>query len=158
MFASLNPKDGGFMTFGDNSKGKIIGIGNVGKEPSPIIENILIVDWFKHNLLSIGQLCDKENRVTFDKDICTIESIKDDKTLFTGQRVENVYVFKIDDVEPINGTCLSAMNENGWLWHKRLGHAHMNLISKIVKKDFVIRLPKISFEKDKLCGACQQGK
>ena len=158
MFASLNPKDGGFVTFGDNSKGKIIGIGNVGKEPSPIIENVLLVDGLKHNLLSISQLCDKGNKVIFDKNMCTIENIKDDKTLFIGQRIENVYVFKIDDVEPTNGTCLSAMNDNGWLWHRRLGHAHIDLISKLAKKELVIGLPKISFEKDRLCGACQQGK
>ncbi|XP_057496707.1 uncharacterized protein LOC130781518, partial [Actinidia eriantha] len=158
MFASLNPKDGGFVTFGDNSKGKIIGIGNVGKEPSHIIENVLLVDGLKHNLLSISQLCDKGNKVIFDKNMCTIENIKDDKTLFIGQRIENVYVFKIDDVEPTNGTCLSAMNDNGWLWHRRLGHAHIDLISKLAKKELVIGLPKISFEKDRLCGACQQGK
>ena len=48
MFASLNRKDGELVTFEDNSKGKIIGIGNVGKEPSPIIENILLVDGLKH--------------------------------------------------------------------------------------------------------------
>ena len=34
----------------------------------------------------------------------------------------------------------------------------MDLISKLAKKELVIGLPKISFEKDKLCGACQQGK
>ena len=113
LLASLNSKDGGFVTFGDNSKGKIIGIGNVGKESSPMIENVLLVDGLKHNLLSISQLCDKENKVIFDKDSCTIESIKDNETLFIGQRIENVYVFKIDTDEPTNGTCLSAMNNNG---------------------------------------------
>ena len=158
LLASLNSKDGGFVTFGDNSKGKIIGIGNVGKESSPMIENVLLVDGLKHNLLSISQLCDRGNKVIFDKDLCTIESIKDNETLFIGQRIENVYVFKIDNDEPTNGTCLSAMNDNGWLWHRRLGHAHMNLIYKLAKKDLVIGLPKISFEKDRLCGACQQGK
>ena len=50
------------------------------------------------------------------------------------------------------------MNENGWLWYRRLGYAHMNLISKLVKKDLVIGPPKITFENDKLCRACQQGK
>ena len=34
----------------------------------------------------------------------------------------------------------------------------MNLVSKLVKNNLVIGLPKISFEKDRLCGACQQGK
>ena len=62
MFASLSSKDGGYVIFGDNRKGKIIGICNVGKEPSPIIENVLLVDRLKHNLLSISQLRDKKNR------------------------------------------------------------------------------------------------
>ena len=54
MFASLSSKDGRYVTFRDNSKGKIIGIGNVGKELSPIIENVLFVDVLKHNFLSIS--------------------------------------------------------------------------------------------------------
>ena len=40
ILASLTPKDGGFVTFGDNNKRKIIGIGNAGKESSSIIKNI----------------------------------------------------------------------------------------------------------------------
>ena len=50
IFTSLSTKDDGYVTFGDNNKCKIIGIGNVGKEPSIIIENILLVDGLKHNL------------------------------------------------------------------------------------------------------------
>ena len=145
MFASLSTKDGGYVIFGDNSEGKIIGIGNIGKELSPIIENILFVDGLKHNLLSISQLCDQGNRVIFDNAKCTIESIKDNKTLFIGQRVKNVYVFTIDDIASINGTCLTAMNKNGLLWYRRLRHVRINLISKLVKKDLVIELPNISF-------------
>ena len=132
MFASLSSKDGGYVTFGDNSKCKI-SISNIGKKLSPIIENILLVDELEHNLLSISQLCDRGNRVIFDSAICSIESIKDNKTLFVGQRVENVYIFTIDDA-PTNETCLAAMNDNGLLWHRRLGHAHINLISKLVKR------------------------
>ena len=41
MFASQSTNDGVYVTFGDNSKGKIIGIGNVGKEPSPIIKKCI---------------------------------------------------------------------------------------------------------------------
>ena len=59
MFTSLFLKDGGYVTFGDNSKGKIIRVSNVGKEPSPIIENILLVDKLKYYLLSISQLYDR---------------------------------------------------------------------------------------------------
>ena len=64
-FSTFTKKDGRFVTFGDNAKGKIIGIGNVGNSPSPIVENILLVDNLKQNLLSISQLCDKDYRVFF---------------------------------------------------------------------------------------------
>ena len=29
MFSTITPKDGGYVTFGDDKKGKIIGIGNI---------------------------------------------------------------------------------------------------------------------------------
>ena len=51
LFSSLSPKESGNVTFGDNGKGKIIGIGTIGKYPSPIIENVLLVEGLKHNLL-----------------------------------------------------------------------------------------------------------
>ena len=35
-----------------------------------------------------------------------------------------------------------------WIWHKKLGHAHMRLISKISPNELVKGLPKINFDKD----------
>ena len=61
-------KNGGDVSFGDNSKGKVLGVGNVG-----IIENICLVENLKHNLLSISQLCDKGYKVIFDKSKCVIK-------------------------------------------------------------------------------------
>jgi hypothetical protein len=58
--SSFTPKDEGFVTFGDNSRGKIIGVGNVDNYSSSCIENVLLVDGLKHNLVSISQLCDKD--------------------------------------------------------------------------------------------------
>ena len=49
-----------------------------------------------------------------------------------------------------------ANDVNGsWLWHRRLGHASMKTLSKLVKNDLVIRLSKLKFDKDKICDACQ---
>ena len=47
------------MTFRDNGKGRIIGHGSIGNNSSSLIENVFLIDGFKHNLLSIGQLCDR---------------------------------------------------------------------------------------------------
>ncbi|KAK2967744.1 hypothetical protein RJ640_029701 [Escallonia rubra] len=45
-----------------------------------------------------------------------------------------------------------------WLWHRRLGHVHMDLIKKLLSKDLVRGLPNLRFIKDKICDACQYGK
>ena len=57
QFFTIESKDEGFVTFRDNKKGRIIGIGNIKISPSTFIENVLLVDKLKHNLLSISQLC-----------------------------------------------------------------------------------------------------
>ncbi|XP_061361118.1 uncharacterized protein LOC133305029 [Gastrolobium bilobum] len=60
-FLSLMPFQGGNVTFGDDKKGEIIGIGKVGKSPSHCIDNVFLVKGLKHNLLSISQFCDKDD-------------------------------------------------------------------------------------------------
>ena len=47
------------MTFEDNGKGRIIGHVSIGNNSLSLIENVLLVNDLKHNLLSISQLCDK---------------------------------------------------------------------------------------------------
>ena len=48
------------VTFGDNGKGKIIGLDNIMITPFTCIKNILLVEGLMHNLLSISQLYDKD--------------------------------------------------------------------------------------------------
>ena len=72
-------ENGGDASFGDNSKGKILGIGSVGKVSSTLIENVCLVENLKHNLISISQLCDKGYKIIFDKSRCVIETACDTK-------------------------------------------------------------------------------
>ena len=72
-FATLSRyHEGGTVTFGDDAKGKIIGIGNVKFGTSSLIENVVLVDGLKHNLLSVSQLCDKGFDVVFDNVVCKV--------------------------------------------------------------------------------------
>ena len=64
-FNKLDAKNGGHVTFGDNAKGKIIGIREIGNPQSLSIHHVLFVDGLKHNLLSISLLYDMGNKVTF---------------------------------------------------------------------------------------------
>ena len=67
MLNNIIYKDEGLVNFGDNSKGYVIGIGNVGNSETPIITNVLLVKNLKHNLLSISQLCDKGYKIKLKK-------------------------------------------------------------------------------------------
>ncbi|KAH9697749.1 Integrase catalytic domain-containing protein [Citrus sinensis] len=84
-------ENGGDVSFGDNSKGKILGIGNVGKVSSTLIENVCLVENLKHNLISISQLCDKGYKVIFDKFSRVIENSCDGKIIFVGNRCVDDY-------------------------------------------------------------------
>ena len=52
-FTSIRAKHGGEVTFGDNSKGIIEGIGTIGNNLFTI-DDVLFVKGLKHNLLSIS--------------------------------------------------------------------------------------------------------
>ena len=52
----------------------------------------------------------------------------------------------------------SSMHDQSWLWHRRLGHANMDLIFQLNKDELDRSLPKINFQKDKVCETYQMGK
>ena len=157
-FSLLTPKKHGHVSYGDNNKGKIIGIGTIGKSPNTTIENVLLVEGLKHNLLSISQLCDKGNEVVFDSSKCRVINSFTKQTLFTGQRSGNTYIVNLNDLPSNDVCCLISKEDETWLWHRRIAHIHMDHLNKLVRKDLVVGLPKLHFEKDKLCDACQKGK
>ena len=74
-----------------------------------------------------------------------------------GHRCDNVYAINISKYDG-HDRCFSSMHDQSWLWHKRLVHANMDLISQLNKDELVRGLPKINFQKDKVCEACQVGK
>ena len=90
-FATLSRyHEGGTVTFRDDTKGKIIGIGNIKLGTSPLIENVVLVEGLKHNLLSVSQLCDKGFDVFFDNLACRVIDRQSNTCIFSGFRECNV--------------------------------------------------------------------
>ena len=109
-FAFLTKKNGGYVTFGDNAKWRIIGQGNIGNDTSSLIESVLLVDGLKHNILSINQLCDKGFKVIFEASHCIIKDIQNDKTIFLVHRCDNVYAINISKYDG-HYRCFSSMHD-----------------------------------------------
>lgn len=98
LFKEIKEKNLGKVTFSDKGKGKIIGIGKIGKDPSKSIEKVYLVDGLKYNLLSISQLCDKGNQVIFYAFQCVVVDSKSSKVVLHGPRVNNIYVVNDDSI------------------------------------------------------------
>ena len=157
QFSSFEKKVGGKVTFGDNAKGNILGKGTIGNSSSPLIEDVLLVENLNYNLMSVSQLCDKGFKVIFMSSKCIIMDSFSDDIIFVGKRFENVFTIDIDVARDVDKCFVSISNES-WLWHRRLGHANMDLLNKLSTRQLVKGLPSVSFQKDKICDACQFGK
>jgi transposase InsO family protein len=160
MFSSLDDDVAGYdnITFGDNGKGEVKGLGKVAISNDHSLSNVLLVDSLKYNLLSVTQLCDLGYKCIFTSDGVEVTSMDEREQIFKGFRNENLYLVDFSSNYANLTTCLFTKSSKGWLWHRRLGHVGMKQLNKILKYDLVVGLKDVKFEKDKLCSACQAGK
>ena len=110
QFISLEAKNRGVVTFGDNGKGKIIDLDNILITPSTCIENILLIEGLMHNLFSISQLCNIGFNILFKSSYCIVTSSFDDSIKFIGKRHGNVYIVDLDKLKNENIKSLIAMS------------------------------------------------
>ncbi|XP_073152552.1 uncharacterized protein [Henckelia pumila] len=156
LLSELVEFNGPIITFGNNSKGKIVDKGKIIHD-NIIIQDVVLVETLKYNLLSISQICDYGHSVEFEKLNCIIKDASGN-IILTGNRYGNTYkvCWNIQSSKPF---CLVASNsKRNWIWHKRLNHLNFKSISSLSKLKLVTGLPKIDFSKDKVCSACQYGK
>jgi hypothetical protein len=146
------------ITFGDNGKGTVKGFGKITISNDLSIFNVLLVESLNFNLLSVAQLCDLGFKCIFGVDDVEIISVDGSNLIFKGFRYENLYLIDFNASETQFSTCLITKSSMVWLWHRRLGHVGMKQLNKLVKHDLVRGLKDVTFEKDKLCSACQAGK
>ena len=135
-----------------------MGEGNIENQHKTQIKNVLYVDGLKHNLLSISQLCDKGFKIKFNINCCLISEAISGKVVHIGKRIGNIYMLNVEHASFHELSCLVSKIDDSWLWHCRTAHINMHNLNHLVTKDLVIGLPKLKFEKDKLCEACQKGK
>ena len=77
----------------------------------------------------------------------------DKQTKLVSKGINNIYMIDLNSEIALDASCLISLNDDTWIWHKRLAHASMDLIGKLSRKDLVIGLPKLNYIKDKMCDA-----
>ncbi|GJX85527.1 retrovirus-related pol polyprotein from transposon TNT 1-94 [Tanacetum coccineum] len=148
----------GTVRFGNDHFGAIMGYGDYVISDSAI-SRVYYVEGLGHNLFSIGQYCDYDLEVAFKKHSCYVRDT-DGVELIKGSHGSNLYTISVEDMMKSSLICLlSKTSKNkSWLWHRCLNHLNFGTINDLVRKDLVRGLPRLKFEKDHLCSACQLGK
>ena len=121
-FLSLVASNGGSVAFGNGKSGTIVGIGKIGESLSHSIDNVYLVDGLQHNLLSVSQLCDKDNLVVFSSKQCLVVNINTGDVVLRGKQHKNVSKVTILSLPQNHLTCLNVLDV--MLWHQRLGYAN----------------------------------
>src|SRR3954462_9430650 len=96
-----------YITFGDNNKGKVIGLGKVAISKDKHIDKVMRVQSLGYNLMSISNLCDMGMLVLFSALRCVVFSQHDYTFVFEGNRIGDLYIVDFSS-GPSVSTCLMA--------------------------------------------------
>lgn len=120
------------------------------------VNDVLHVPELSANLLSISKIVKSGNRVTFDKDGCSIYNGSNVRLALL-KETDGVYRLRSEKIEcllsPGSSTTVSAID-----WHRRLGHINYSDLCKM--RDGIVDGVKFADGETSLrnCEACQKGK
>nr|GEW38815.1 integrase, catalytic region, zinc finger, CCHC-type, peptidase aspartic, catalytic [Tanacetum cinerariifolium] len=146
------------VRFRNKHFGAIMGYGDYVIGDS-MLSKVYYVEGLRYNLFSVGQFCDSDLEVAFRKHSCFVRDLHG-VDLIKGTRGTNLYTISVEDMIRFSPICLlsKASKNKSWLWHHHLNHLNFSTINDLARKDLVRGLPRLKFEKDHLCSACQLGK
>nr|GEZ22573.1 retrovirus-related Pol polyprotein from transposon TNT 1-94 [Tanacetum cinerariifolium] len=112
-----------------------------------------------NNLFLVGQFCDADLEVAFQKSTCFVRDLQGNDLLI-GNRGSDLYTISLQESTSSTPLCLmdKASPTQPWLWHQRLSHLNFDYSNLLSKKDVVIGLLKLKYVKDQLCSSCEVSK
>jgi hypothetical protein len=117
MFISFekNECESDCITFGDNSKGQVLGFGKIVITTEHSISKVLLVELLDYNLLSVSQLCEMGYNFVFTDKGVTIFRRSDGSFTFKGVLRGKLYLLDFIPDEVELDRCIIAKTNMGWL-------------------------------------------
>ncbi|GAU43961.1 hypothetical protein TSUD_283880 [Trifolium subterraneum] len=146
------------VRLGNDAKMCVMGKGNVKlfmNGSIHVISNVYYLPGLNTNLLSVGQLQQKNVTIIFKNDAC--RAYHDEKGLiFSTQMSANImYILAAPVIVPM---CLqTSIEDKTQLWHNRYGHLSVKGLKILNSKDMVKGLPALG-EMNERCTDCLIGK
>ncbi|CAJ2671832.1 unnamed protein product [Trifolium pratense] len=146
------------VRLGDDSRMNVMGKGKLKLYIggiTQVISEVYYLPGLKNNLLSIGQLQQKNLTIVFKKDTCKVFHEERGLIMSTQMSGNRMYVINATVLVPM---CMKTTNEmDSLLWHKRYGHLSYKGLNTLVKKEMVKGLPNLK-EDNEVCSDCMTGK
>ncbi|GJR76298.1 retrovirus-related pol polyprotein from transposon TNT 1-94 [Tanacetum coccineum] len=146
------------VRFGNDHIARIMGYGDY-QLGNVTISRVYYVEGLGHNLFSVGQFCDADLEVAFQKNTCFIRNLEG-VDLLSRSRDINLYTISLDDMLKTSPIYLlsKASKTKSWLWHRRLSHLNFGTLNKLDKDGLARGIPRLKFKKNHLCSTCALGK
>ncbi|GKF89805.1 hypothetical protein Tco_0263768, partial [Tanacetum coccineum] len=106
LLSNIVEKFLGTVKCGNDQIALILGYGDL-VQGNITIKRVYYVEELNHNLFSIGQFCDVDLEVAFQKSTCYIHDLKGND-LLTGSRGTDLYSITLQDTSTPNPICLMA--------------------------------------------------
>ncbi|GJW16124.1 integrase, catalytic region, zinc finger, CCHC-type containing protein, partial [Tanacetum coccineum] len=124
-----------------------------------IISRVYYLEGLGHNLFSVGQFCDADLEVAFQKNTFFFRNLEG-VDLLSGSRDTNLYTISINDM--LKSSLIYLLSKvsktKSWLWHRRLSHLNFGTLNKLAKDGLARGISRLKFQKDHLCSTCALGK
>ncbi|GJV29215.1 retrovirus-related pol polyprotein from transposon TNT 1-94, partial [Tanacetum coccineum] len=132
------------VRFGNDQIARIMGYGDY-QLGNVIISRVYYVEGLGHNLFFVGQFCDADLEVAFQKNTCFIRNLEG-VDLLSGSRDTNLYIISLDDmlksypifqnVRTDNGT--EFVNQTLREWYENVGITHQTSVARTPQQNGVV--------------------
>ena len=166
-FTTLEPvKALSYVFTGDDSQHEITHMGNVPVQLSAgdikALGEVLHVPSITKNLISVGQMVERNFQVRFNQQGCFIEDMGNHMQLIARGK-KHGRMFKLDAIMPEVEAAMYAHTDGQVsdieMWHKRIGHMNYNRLKTLPTSGIVKGVPKFRVTGPAtVCSACQTGK
>nr|GEW33385.1 integrase, catalytic region, zinc finger, CCHC-type, peptidase aspartic, catalytic [Tanacetum cinerariifolium] len=138
------------VRFGNDQFAPILGYEDL-VQGNVTIKRVYYVKGLNHNLFSVGQFCDADFKVAFEKSTCFVIDLQGNDLLM-GNHGSNLYTIALQESFLPTLICFmaKALPTQARLWHHRISHLNFDTINLLYKNDIVNGLPKLKYVKDEL--------
>lgn len=148
------------VKLGDNSKMMAMGKGHIKlniKGITQVFTEVYFIPELKNNLLSIGQLQEKQLAILIKDDKCRVYHPKKGLIMQSQMSSNRIFPILATVITPM-ASCLQATSEDVTnLWHCRYGHLSLKGLKTLVSMEMVKGLPALN-DSLKVCQDCMKGK